>query len=77
MMRNILSDMSGTSLSIAREKSWLFRGARYQGVDCSARWGLEGVPWWGSSDFLWPQLRASTTCSRTENDDYMYTIVST
>ncbi|GBO19682.1 hypothetical protein AVEN_146558-1 [Araneus ventricosus] len=61
MMRNILSDLSGTSLSIAREKSWSFRGARYQGVDCSARSGIEGVPWWRSSDFLWPQLRANTT----------------
>ncbi|GBM03851.1 hypothetical protein AVEN_231318-1 [Araneus ventricosus] len=61
MMRNTLSDLSGTSLSIAREKSWPFRGVRYQGVDCSARWGIEGVPWWRSSDFLWPQLRANTT----------------
>ncbi|GBM86955.1 hypothetical protein AVEN_134385-1 [Araneus ventricosus] len=61
MMRNMLSDLSGTSLSIARKKSWSFRGARNQGVDCSARWGIEGASWWRSSDFLWPQLRANTT----------------
>ncbi|GBM89069.1 hypothetical protein AVEN_241290-1 [Araneus ventricosus] len=61
MMRSTLSDLSGTSLSIAREKSWPFRCPRYQGVDCSGRWGIEGVPWWRSSDFLWPQLRANTT----------------
>ncbi|GBM56188.1 hypothetical protein AVEN_35173-1 [Araneus ventricosus] len=61
MMPNILSDLSGTSLSIAREKSRPFRGARYQGVGNSARWGIEGVPWWRSSDFLWPQLRANVT----------------
>ncbi|GBM79667.1 hypothetical protein AVEN_59160-1 [Araneus ventricosus] len=65
MMRNILSDMSVTSLSIAREKSWPFRGARNQGVDCSARWGIEGVSWWRSSSFLWPQLRANTTAPGT------------
>ncbi|GBN56889.1 hypothetical protein AVEN_236607-1 [Araneus ventricosus] len=49
----------GLSLSIAREKSWPFRGTRYQGVDCSARCVIERVPWWRSSDFLWPQLHAT------------------
>ncbi|GBN75526.1 hypothetical protein AVEN_269945-1 [Araneus ventricosus] len=50
MMRNILSDLSGTSLSIAREKWWSFRGSRYQGMDLSASWDIEGVPWWRSLD---------------------------
>ncbi|GBL94635.1 hypothetical protein AVEN_83957-1 [Araneus ventricosus] len=59
MVRNTLSDLSGTSHSPARETSWPFRGARYQGVDCSVRWGIEGVPWWRSLDFLWTQLRAN------------------
>ncbi|GBN66167.1 hypothetical protein AVEN_45405-1 [Araneus ventricosus] len=64
MMRNILSDLSWTTHSIAWERSWPFRGDTYQGVNTSARWGIEGVQWWRSSDFLWPQLRANTTCSR-------------
>ncbi|GBO28310.1 hypothetical protein AVEN_29500-1 [Araneus ventricosus] len=51
-MRNALSDLSRTSHSPAREKSRPFRGSRYQDVDCSDRWGIEGVPWWMSLDFL-------------------------
>ncbi|GBM29995.1 hypothetical protein AVEN_165572-1 [Araneus ventricosus] len=61
MMRNILSDLSGTSHSLAREKSQPFRGAGYQGVDCCARWGIEGIPRWRSLNFLSPQPRANTT----------------
>ncbi|GBN90514.1 hypothetical protein AVEN_183755-1 [Araneus ventricosus] len=61
MMRITFSDLSGTSHSPAKETSRPFRGTRYQGVDSSARWGIEGVPCWRSLDFLWPQLRANAT----------------
>ncbi|GBM03742.1 hypothetical protein AVEN_134960-1 [Araneus ventricosus] len=55
MKRNTLSDLSGTSLSPAREMSGLSSGARYQGVDCSTLRAIEGVTWWRSLDFLWQQ----------------------
>ncbi|GBN11801.1 hypothetical protein AVEN_47109-1 [Araneus ventricosus] len=42
MKRNTLSDLSVTNHSPAREKSRPFRGARYQEMDCSDRWGIEG-----------------------------------
>ncbi|GBM68695.1 hypothetical protein AVEN_9167-1 [Araneus ventricosus] len=43
MMHNTLSDLSGTSLSPAKETLRPFLGDRYQRVDCSAGWAIEGV----------------------------------
>ncbi|GBM66913.1 hypothetical protein AVEN_199890-1 [Araneus ventricosus] len=51
MMHNTLSDLSGTSLSPAKETLRPFLGDRYQRVDCSAGWGIEGVSWWSPWTF--------------------------